>query len=182
MKKVVITLSILFASLHADLKMDVYKLYQDKMYDKACQMANSVIQNYSEDESFISLYGFSCLKSDHINELSYAITHLNSTKESRANAAYFSVILMQKTLLMHALSDQYDLNAIKVPTSDYLLSTVFDLYTKDTNSKKRRRYNYKDPINMNRAYRLYIIRGEKAPKIVIEVYENQQMTKRHIYW
>jgi hypothetical protein len=89
---------------------------------------------------------------------------------------------MQKKLLMHALSDHYDLKPIKLPTTEYVLSTVFDLYSSDTNTKERRRYNYNDPKDTNKMYRLYVTKSGTSPKMIIEEYYNKKMTKRHIYW
>jgi len=83
---------------------------------------------------------------------------------------------------MHALSDQYDLKPIKLPTTEYVLSVVFDLYSSDTNPKQRRRYNYVDPKNSNKNYRLFVTKAGPSPKMVIEEYENKKLTKRHIYW
>ena len=182
MKKLILFLFITSLVLQADAKLDTYKLYQEAKYDEACQKASNLLSQYKDDEEFISLYAFSCLNADKLDKLSVAITSLKKSPESRANAAYFSVILMQKKLLMHALSDQYDLKPIKLPTTEYVLSVVFDLYSSDTNPKKRRRYNYVDPKNANKNYRLFVTKSGPSPKMVIEEYENKQLTKRHIYW
>ena len=166
----------------ADAKMETYKLYQDKKYEEACQAGDKVLQQYIGDEEFVSLYAFSCLNADQLDKLSLPITSLKNTPDSRANAAYFSVILMQKSLLMHALTDQYDLKPIKLPTTEYVLSTVFDLYSSDTGSKERRRYNYTDPKDGKKNYRLFVTKSASSPKIIIEEYYDKIMTKRHIYW
>ena len=168
--------------LYADAKMEIYKLYQDKNYDTACHLAQSAFPDYKDDEQFLSIYAFSCLNIDEVDQLAPAITGLKSSKESRANAAYFSVILMQKTLLKHALNDQYDLNPIHFPTSTYVLSVVYNLYAKDTGSKKRRRYNYIDPIDSKKSYRLFITKTGTSPKMVIEEYYDKILSQRHIYW
>ena len=168
--------------LHADAKMEMYKLYQDAKYEDACQAGDKITDQYKNDEEFISLYAFSCLNADQLDKLSMPISSLKKTPESRANAAYFSVILMQKKLLMHALADQYDLKSIKLPTTEYVLSTVFDLYTNDSGSKSRRRYNYVDPKDAKKSYRLFVTKSGASPKMIIEEYYDKIMTKRHIYW
>ena len=182
MKKLILFFFLSSLVLHADAKLDTYKLYQNAKYEEACQKANSILSQYKDDEEFISLYAFSCLNADKLDKLAVAITSLKKSPDSRANAAYFSVILMQKKLLMHALSDQYDLKPIKLPTTEYVLSVVFDLYSSDTNPKQRRRYNYVDPKNSNKNYRLFVTKAGPSPKMVIEEYENKKLTKRHIYW
>lgn len=166
----------------ADVKMETYKLYQEKQYEAACQAGEKGLQQYKSDEEFLSLYAFSCLNSDQIDKLSFPISTLKSTPESRANAAYFSVIVMQKSLLMHALTDKYDLKPIKLPTTEYVLSTVFDLYSNDTGSKERRRYNYNDPKDSKKSYRLFVTKSGSSPKMIIEEYYDKIMTIRHIYW
>ena len=168
--------------LHADTKMETYKLYQDTKYEEACLSGDKVLDQYINDEEFISLYAFACLHADQLDKLSIPISALNKTAEARANAAYFSVILMQKKLLMHSLADQYDLKPIKLPTTEYVLSTVFDLYSSDTGSKDRRRYNYVDPKDAKKSYRLFVTKSGPSPKMIIEEYYDKQMTKRHIYW
>ena len=182
MKPLILTLLLTPLFLFADAKMEIYKLYQDKNYETACHLAQSAFPEYTKDEEFLSIYAFSCLNIDEIDQLSFAITGLKKSKESRANAAYFSVILMQKTLLMHALSDKYDLEPMHFPTSVYVLSTVYDLYAKDTGSKKRRRYNYIDPTDAKKSYRLFITKTGVSPKMVIEEYYDKILSQRHIYW
>jgi len=182
MKNMIFILLLSPLLLTADAKMDIYKLYQSAKFDKACQSGETLLDQYKTDEEFISLYAFSCLNADQLDKLALPLTYLKKTPESRANAAYFAVILMQKKLLMHALADQYDLKPIKLPTTEYVLSTVFDLYTNDTAQKNRRRYNYIDPNDPTKSYRLFITKGTSAPKMIIEEYVNKEMTKRHIYW
>ena len=175
---------LIFSSLlvHADSKMETYKLYQNAKYEEACLSGEKALDLYKNDEEFISLYAFACLNADQLNKLSVPIATLNKTPEARANAAYFSVILMQKKLLMHALADDYDLKPVKLPTTEYVLSTVFDLYSKDSGKKDRRRYNYTDPKDNKKSYRLFVTKSGSSPKMIIEEHYDKKMTKRHIYW
>ena len=182
MKKLILILLLSPLVLLADAKIETYKLFQDAKYEEACKSGDALLQQYENDEEFISLYAFSCLNADQLDKLSMPIASLKNTPESRANAAYFSVILMQKKLLMHALADQYDLKPIKLPTTEYVLSTVFDLYSNDNGSKDRRRYNYTDPKDVNKSYRLFVTKSGSSPKMIIEEYNDKIMTKRHIYW
>ena len=182
MKQFILILVLAPLFLYADTKMEIYKLYQDKNYETACQLAESALSTNRTDEEFLSVYAFSCLKIDKVDQLAPAITGLKKSKESRANAAYFSVILMQKSLLMHALNDQFDLHPMHFPTSTYILSTVYNLYAKDTGSKKRRRYNYIDPSDAKKSYRLFVTKTGTSPKMVIEEYYDKILSQRHIYW
>ncbi len=182
MNKIILILFLSPLLLLADAKIDIYKLYQEAKYEEACKSGESLLKQYKGDEEFISLYAFACLNADQLDKLALPITSLKKTAEARANAAYFSVILMQKKLLMHALSDQYDLKAITLPTTEYVLSTVFDLYSSDTNTQVRRRYNYVDPKDVKKSYRLFVTKNASSPQMIIEEYYDKIMTKRHIYW
>lgn len=181
MKSILIFL-LLIASLQADIKQDLYYLFQSKKYEEACSKGMRHFQQHRKDTEFVSLYAFSCLHSDYIDRLAVPISILKHSEESRANAAYLSVILMQKKLLYHALIDGYDLSQFKLPTTDYVLSKVFDLYAHDDQAQKRSVYAYKDHESEKASYKLYIQREGKVDKMVIEEYYDTILTHRHIYW
>ena len=172
---------ILFIYANAESVSNVYKNYQNKNYLKACKIGEKLLGRYQDDEKFVSLYAFSCLKADRIDNLSKPVVLLTNSEEARSNAAYFSVIMMQKKLLLHALLDTYDFKGLKLPTTDYVLSKVFDLYANSTESGKKHFYIFKDPENNRQSYRLFITRDASKRKIVIEEYYDTIMTKRHIY-
>jgi len=167
---------------HASMKQNMFNLYQNKKYEDVCTMGFNNFNRYKSDEEFVSLYAFACLNSDYIDRLSIPTAILKFSKESRANAAYFSVILMQKKLLYHALVDSYDLSSLKLPTTDYVLSKVFDLYTKLGIHEKRAFYLFEDEKNKNLTYKLYLVNDEKLHKMVIEEYYDTITLKRHVYW
>ena len=179
----IILLGLLFLSiLSADIKKDLYHLYQDKQYTEACSKGLKVFQKYRKDEEFVSLYAFSCLYADHIDRLAVPISTLKHSEEARSNSAYFSVILMQKKLLYHSLVDNYKLSDLKLPTTDHVLSIVFDLYAKTDQTRKRDYYTFKDINNEKISYKLYLQNDTHLKKMVIEEYYDTIMTHRHIYW
>ncbi len=181
--KFLFLLSSLFLTLSfADIKSSLYPLYQDKNYEKACKEGLKVFNTYIKDEEFISLYAFSCLNADYIDRLAVPITMLDGSEESRSNAAYFSVILMQKKLLQHSLLDGYKLTQLKLPSTDYVLSIVFDLYSKADHSRKRNHYMLQDLNNKKITYNLYIKNSNQSQTMVIEEYYDTIMTHRHTYW
>ena len=147
---------ILFSTSYADIKVSLYHLYQDKQYEEACQEGLKVFNQYREDEEFVSLYAFSCLKADRIDRLAVPISILNDSKEARSNAAYFSVILMQKQLLLHSLVDGYKLSELKLPKTAHVISNVYELYSKIDNERKRNHYTLIDTKNNKISYKLYI--------------------------
>lgn len=169
-------------SLFADAKFEMLKLYQEKQYLKACKKGLTEFRKYRKDEEFISLYAHSCLQSDYIDRLAVPISALKKSEDSRANAAYFSVILMQKKLLLHALVDGYDLKSVRLPTTDYVLSKVFDLYTKDPHPENEVYHTYADPEKPLLTYRLYTEKKGVISKMIIEEYYDTMLLKRHIYW
>jgi len=175
-------LFLLVANLSADIKHDMFTLYQNKKYEKVCNIGINNFKQNKKDEEFVSLYAFACLKSDYIDRLAVPTVVLKFSKESRANAAYFSVILMQKKLLYHALVDNYDLSKFSLPTTDYVLSKVFDLYAKLGKHEPRAFYLFEDPNDAKLTYKLYLSRDFKLNKIVIEEFYDTISIKRHIYW
>ena len=182
MRLLVLITSLLCSLAFADIKTSLYHLYQDKQYEEACKEGLKVFQQYRKDEEFVSLYAFSCLQADYIDRLAIPISLLKKTEEARSNAAYFSVILMQKKLLYHALVDGYKLSELKLPTTDHVLSTVFELYAALRHERKQNHYVLFDKKNEKVSYKLYIKNGNHSKKMVIEEYYDTIMTHRHTYW
>ena len=180
MRLLIILLSLVIVLL-ADERQNIFSLYQQKQYDKACQIGLINLNKNRNDENFISIYAFSCLNADYIERLSVPITLLKSSPETRSNAAYLSVILMQKKLLEHSLNDNYYLKPLKIPTTDNLLSKVFDLYSKLSVLKKIPAYEFIDPNNDKISYRLYLIGNKSSNNIVIEELYQSILVKKHIY-
>ena len=177
-----ILLLFLTLSLYADVKQNMFNLYQNKKYEDVCRIGFDNFNRNVKDEEYVSLYAFACLHSDNLDRLAVPIALLKFTKEARSNSAYFSVILMQKKLLYHALNDNYDISALELPTTDYVLSRVFDLYSKIDKHESRAFYLFEDPIDPKLTYKLYLVKDEKLSKMVIEEYYDTITIKRHIYW
>lgn len=178
-----IVLAILMAiSLHAQIKQEMLDLYQKKEFQEACDIGYKNFGLYSKDEEYVSLYAFSCLSVDYVDRLLIPITILKFSKEARSNAAYFSAIVMQKKLLYHALIDDYDISAINIPTTDYVLSKVFDLFSKHQKEGKKDFYIFEDEKDNRLKYKLYIIKDDKIDKMVIEEFYDSLSIKKHIYW
>ncbi|PHS57083.1 MAG: hypothetical protein COB17_07395 [Sulfurimonas sp.] len=160
----------------------MFLFYKDTKFKEACDIGFENFSRYKKDEEFISLYALSCLEVDYINRLAKPIAILRNSKESRANSAYFSVILMQKKLLYHAMIDGYDLSSLKLPTTKYILSKVFDLYLQLGKHLQKDRYLFKDSTDSRLSYKLYLIKNNNIQKIVIEELYNSKIIKIHTYW
>ncbi len=178
----IVLLLLMITSLYADIKQKMFNLYQNKKYEDVCQIGFDNFKKNKRDEEFVSLYAFSCLKSDYIDRLAVPTAVLKASREARANSAYFSVILMQKKLLYHALVDNYDLSEFNLPTTDYVLSRVFDLYSKIGKHKPRAFYLFEDPNDSKLTYKLYLSKDYKLNKMIIEEYYDTITIKRHVYW
>lgn len=164
----------------ADIKHTMYQLYQQGNYLQACNAGLKSFPQYQEDETYVSLYAFACLKADIIDRLAAPIMRLNQSEEARANAAYFSVIVMQKKLLIQALYDNKPINNLKFPTSGHLLSRVFDLYLKNPQSGQFIK-EYQDPSDSRLHYKLYTIEYNGLKSISIDEYYDKILTVHHIY-
>jgi len=180
-------LVLLVINLHANITNKMFQLYQNKEYKKACTLGFNHFKQYKNNEIYTSLYAFSCLKSDYIDRLSQPITALKFSKEARKNAAYFATILMQKKLLYYSLLDGYSLSKFKFPTTDYVLSKVFDLYSKSQEHTNKKFYIFKDLHDPKLMYKLFTIKDYNRKKtvirkMIIEEYYDTIKVKRHIYW
>lgn len=178
----ILLLILIYLSLNADVKDEMFNLYQNEKFEKVCNLGYGVFDLNSKDEEFVSLYAFACLKSDYIDRLAMPISLLKYTKESRSNAAYFSVILMQKKLLYHSLVDDYDLSELELPTTNHILSKVFNLYAKLGKHQKRLVYIFDNKKNPKVSYKLYIVKNNRLNKMVIEEYYDTISIQRHVYW
>lgn len=180
MKTLFLLMFSLICALHADTSQKLYELYQKGMYAQGCDYGYKVFQQNRQNEPFVSLLGFSCLKADRIDRLSPVISALHETPDARANSAYFSLLLMQTKLLMQALYDSKPIVNLKLPTSGHLISKVFDLYLKNPKTADIIK-EYQDPSNPRQSFRLYTteINGQKS--IAIDEYYDKILTFHHVY-
>jgi len=182
MKRALLAIVILVSSLtSADIE-DLYRLYQSKKYKQACQLGLRMFKKHKDDSRFLMLYGLSCLNADYVDRLAVPMTALRYTKTERANASYFATILLQKKLLYHSLIDGVDISNLKLPKTDYILSKVFDLYTKKEYKKVDDRYYFIPKKGGGLIYVLYLEGSGKVTKMVIEERLDDHIIKRHRYW
>ena len=180
MKLFFVFLVSLFCTLHADVSQKLYDLYQKGEYSEGCEYGHKFFSQFNQNEAFVSLLGFSCLKADQIDRLAPVITALHETPDARANSAYFALLLMQKKLLMQALYDNKPIVNLKFPSSSHILSKVFDLYLKNPKPADIVK-EYQDPLTPRQSYRLYTteINGKKS--VSIDEYYDKILTLHHVY-
>lgn len=167
-------------SLYADVNQKIFDMYQKGMYNEACNYGYSLFAQQEHNEPFITLVGFACLKADQIDRLSPVMSTLAQTPEARANSTYFALIVMQKKLLMRALYDNQPILNLKFPTSNHLLSKVFDLYVKNP-QKSDIIKEYQDPSNPRQSYKLYPTQVNGLKSVSIDEYYDKILTIHHVY-
>jgi len=167
-------------NLSADVNQKLFDLYQKGMYAEACTYGYTYFARNEHNEPFISLIGFSCLKSDQIDRLSPVMAALSQTPDARANSAYFALIVMQKKLLMQALYDNKPIHNLNFPTSGHLLSKVFDLYIKTPKHNDIIK-EYQDPINPRQNFKLYTTQVNGKKSVAIDEYYDKILTLHHVY-
>ncbi|MEA3228642.1 MAG: hypothetical protein U9P38_06205, partial [Campylobacterota bacterium] len=177
----IVLILIISINLFGSLKESMFTLYQNKQYKKACIKGASQFNKFRNNEGLISLYGFSCLKANFIDKLSIPIVILKKSKDARSNAAYFSIILMQKKLLYRSLLDGEDISSLNLPTTKHIFSKVFDLYSKLKNSSSQNSYTLIDEEDKDIMYKLYTQKHKKSYLIVIEEFYKNLQVKKHIY-
>lgn len=166
--------------LNASVSNQMLQLYQKGSYIEACTLGSQNLKQIQQNEAQLSLYAFACLNADQIDNLNTPIKILNQTSESRANASYFSLLVLQKKLLIQSLYDNYPLKSLKLPTSPNLLSKVFDFYCQNQQAASTFK-EYTDKINPRQTYSLYTIQVGANKTFAIDEYYDKILTKHHVY-
>ncbi|MDP1784466.1 MAG: hypothetical protein Q8K81_03455 [Sulfuricurvum sp.] len=180
MKKLFLSIIVFFSILHADIPSQMVQLYQKGAYSEVCSIGIQHFKQIHSNEAYVSLYAFGCLKADQIDCLNTPTKLLNQSPEARINASYFSLLIMQKKLLLQALYDNYPLKSLKLPTSSSLLSKVFDLYCKSPQSSSSIK-KYTDPNNPRQTYNLYTVQINGYKTFAIDVYYDRILATHHVY-
>jgi hypothetical protein len=184
MKKIIYILLMTTAFLFSSNLSTLYKLYEKQEYKKACDYAVKYFykKRNKNSEQYLTLYGLSCLETDKIYRIATPMLRLNSTKDARANSAYFSTILLQKKLLFQALVDKTSLKNLNLPRTNFILSKIFTLFVHEKYVLKGDIYTFKDEENKEMKYQLYIKENKKKEKqMIIDVYKNDKFTHRYTY-
>lgn len=166
--------------LNADIKTQMFFLYQKGAYNDVCSIGKINWNKISKNEKYVSLYAFSCLNADQIDRLNFPLTVLNETPEARANASYFSLLILEKKLLIQALYDNLPIKSLKLPSSSNLLSRIFDYYCKNPqlgNTIKQ----YNDTRDPRQTYKIYTIQIDTYKTFAIDEYYDKILTKHHVY-
>jgi len=153
----------------------LYKLYEKQEYEAGCKLAKRLYRSYLDNEKFLTLYGLNCLETNDIDEIAKPMVLLKKSRESRQNASYFGTILLQKQLLKQALLDGRELTILKLPTTNFYLSKVFNAFVRGNYKRDGKKYIIEDG---NTLYQLYI---DNKSRMVIDLYKSGRFLKRYIY-
>ncbi|MGD9969282.1 MAG: hypothetical protein AB7S65_02395 [Sulfuricurvum sp.] len=165
---------------YADAGNRLFHLYQEGAYQQSCEYGIKSLQYNVRNENFVSLVGFSCLKADRFDLLSEVLPFLNNSSEARANNAYFSLLLLQKNLLMQALYDHKPISFLKLPKSSHLLSKVFNLYIESPAINPMTKF-YQDPDDPHSSFKLYPIETNNRKLLAIDEYYDKILTAHHVF-
>ena len=175
---ILMTTSFLFSSNLSKL----YKLYEKQEYLKACDYAVKHYNKNKNNEKYLTLYGLSCLETDKIYRIATPMIRLGKSESARANASYFSTILLQKQLLRQALFDGKKIDDLHLPTTNFILSKIFNLFVNKEYVLKDGIYKFEDKDNEAKTYKLYIDNSTKNKKyMMIDIYKDEKFIKRYRY-
>jgi len=154
---------------------DLVKEYKDKEYKKVCNNGFKLFDSFRKNENLVNMYAFSCLKSDYLGRVGYAMLFLGKTPQSRTNRTYFSTIIAQKNILFSILMDEKRLQGLRFPKMDYVISKVFDLFFQKKYKKLGPTYFFKD---QDKNYEMWL--DKKNRRLVIKEIDHN-LTTIHRY-
>jgi hypothetical protein len=149
--------------------------YINQNYKEICKYGVSHFQEIKKNEDTLSLVGFSCVKSDQLLYLPYIINNLKYTKRARANSIYFSVIFLEKKLLIANIIDDLDISYYRFPKINHPISVVLDHII-------NKEFTKKDGIiivkNNETTYKIY---SNNESKVFIDIYKDNKLISTHWY-
>ncbi len=160
----------------------LWNFFNNQEYSKICsnEVWSKDYFEYNDDEEFVNMYAYSCMQTDMINRLTSPIVQLRKSKKSRANALYYATILYQKKILYHALIDGIEQIPTNLPNTDYILSKIYDKFSKKDFTKKQNAYYFSIE---NIDYKLFSKKDSDGyEKIVLQTIKNNEIIKTRLYW
>lgn len=164
-------------SLYAYTYNDVLKDYEAKNFEKICSEGAVFYLKNDKNEMILTAIGDACAKIDIINPLGYIVKNLVTTKEYRESGSYFATLVLQKKLIYQFMNDGINLQELKLPRTDHVLSKVFENLSQGNYEIVDKKVQI---ITPEMDYLLYLI-GEEPKKVFIDEYKNGKLIKRHWY-
>ncbi len=115
----------------SDDAMNFLQAYKNKDAQSACHFGRKLFHAGTKDEKILIATGQVCAEIDYIDFLAVLQQRLHSSEQSRAAAVYFSSLVLQKRLIAQFIFEDADLSEYVLPTSEHVLSRVFEAIKKE---------------------------------------------------
>jgi len=149
--------------------------YKKHEFKKICLYGANHFQEIKHNEDTLTLVGLSCVKSDYFIYLPHIINNLKHTKKARLNSIYFSILFIEKKLLISYILDNIDISYYRFPKINHPISIVINHIIKRDFKKDNGKIIIKDK---NSLYKIY---KNDENKIFIDIYQNNQLISSHWY-
>ncbi|NPA55998.1 MAG: hypothetical protein GXO40_06500 [Epsilonproteobacteria bacterium] len=167
----ILLVALLFSSLFAD----VYTLYKNKNYPKACKVGSYMLYKkpaLKKDDNYQSVVALACVKADMLNAAIKIAKTLTHTKIGRNNASYVASLFLIKKLLLQLVHDKIDIANLSLPKSPHFLSIVFENISHGNFTKQGDTYVVD---------KKYFLKPYQQDKFMITIRDNNS-SQTHIFW
>ena len=180
MFKIVLLLSFLFLTAHADKESQLLEHFKAQKYSLVCQRGMNMFYGGHKEEFFTTMVATACAHSDNINPLGLLQARLISSQSARENSTEFVTILLQKRLLYQYMLDDIDLDEYSFAYSSHILSLIFSHlkakeFTLMSSDPKMIKFSEGDR-------QIFIsISDDKKKSVLVDEYIDGELKERHLY-
>ncbi len=175
--KILVCLSLAWSYMYAYSYNDILKDYEAKNYEKICSQGSSLLFNNEKNENILVAIGDACAKVDAINPLGNVVKNLISTNEFRESGSYFATLILQKKLIYQFMNDRINLQELRLPRTEHILSRVFEELAKGNYSENNQQIEIKTG---DKEYVLWLS-NDKPKKVYIDEVKDGKVMYRHWY-
>jgi len=154
---------------------DYKKEYSHNNFEKICKYGIKHIQKIRDDENLLTLVGFSCVKADSFIYLPTVVTLLKKTTQARQNSIYFSILYIEKKLLIANIIDGMDISYYKFPYINHPVSIVVNALINNDYKKKN------GVVIIKKDDKTYVVYKNDENKVFIQVYKYKKLQETHWY-
>jgi hypothetical protein len=147
-------------------------------YSKICMNRWIYINKYvNKREDLLSLVAYACLKKKYLTPALDLAKVLKVTTIGRKNATYITTLFLMKKLILEFIFDNLNIENIKLPViKDDLLGKVF------YNIQNKNFLKDGNKIIIEKKNKKFIIYPNKNYNIVIEIFTDNKLDEKVIYW
>lgn len=177
--RIIFMIVLLFTSVFAMTKNQVYSYYKAGAYEKACKYGATLVRQDKKDENYLSVVALSCVDADYLNTAITIVRNMKNTPIGRNNASYVSSLFLIKKLLMQFMYDNVDLTNLTLPKSPHILSIVFEAISHNKYKKSGNKYIIKSGKYI---YSIEKFTDNGVDKILLKKQLGPKIIEQHIYW